>query len=82
MHALIEIDDAPGVTAAELAEALLLDRTTLSRLLRKLIDAGEVREDQGAEDRRKLDTAKSQGERVRQYQVSEPVPGLAADAGF
>jgi DNA-binding MarR family transcriptional regulator/ribosomal protein S18 acetylase RimI-like enzyme len=52
VHALIEIDRAPGITAAELAEVLLLDRSTVSRLLRKLADAGEVRDDLPAADRR------------------------------
>jgi DNA-binding MarR family transcriptional regulator len=52
VHALIEIDRAPGITAAQLAGELLLDRSTVSRMLRKLVDAGEIREDQGAEDRR------------------------------
>jgi DNA-binding MarR family transcriptional regulator/GNAT superfamily N-acetyltransferase len=52
VHALIEIDRASGITAAELADELLLDRSTVSRMLRKLVDAGEIREDQGAEDRR------------------------------
>jgi DNA-binding MarR family transcriptional regulator/GNAT superfamily N-acetyltransferase len=52
VHALIEIDRASVITAAELADELLLDRSTVSRMLRKLVDAGEIREDQGAEDRR------------------------------
>jgi DNA-binding MarR family transcriptional regulator/GNAT superfamily N-acetyltransferase len=52
VHALIEIDRASGITAAELADELLLDRSTVSRMLRKLVDGGEIREDQGAEDRR------------------------------
>jgi DNA-binding MarR family transcriptional regulator/GNAT superfamily N-acetyltransferase len=52
VHALIEIDRASGITAAELADELLLDRSTVSRMLRKLVDAGEIREDQGVEDRR------------------------------
>lgn len=52
VHALIEIDRSPGITAAELAEALLLDRSTVSRMLRKLTDAGEIRDDAPAADRR------------------------------
>lgn len=53
VHALIEIDRTPGITAAELAEVLLLDRSTVSRMLRKLTDAGEVRDDTSSDDRRR-----------------------------
>ncbi|MGW2044830.1 GNAT family N-acetyltransferase [Streptomyces sp. NPDC001858] len=52
VHALIEIDRAPGITAAELAGELLLDRSTVSRLLRRLVDADEIREELGEADRR------------------------------
>jgi DNA-binding MarR family transcriptional regulator/GNAT superfamily N-acetyltransferase len=52
VHALIEIGGAPGITAAELAGELLLDPSSVSRLLRKLVDAGEVRQDELAGDRR------------------------------
>ncbi|MGW0943660.1 GNAT family N-acetyltransferase [Streptomyces sp. NPDC002623] len=52
VHALIEIDRTPGITAAELADELLLDRSTVSRLLRRLVDADEIREDLGETDRR------------------------------
>lgn len=52
VHALIEIDQTPGTTAAELADVLLLDRSTVSRMLRKLSEAGEIRDDAPAADRR------------------------------
>lgn len=52
VHALIEIDGSPGITAAELAERLLLDRSTVSRMLRKIADAGEIRVVTTATDRR------------------------------
>ena len=42
VHALIEIDAAEGITAKELAERLLLEKSSVSRLLRKLVAAGEV----------------------------------------
>lgn len=64
VHALIEIGDARGVTAAELADVLLLDRSSVSRLLRKLIDAGEVREDPAADRRHKSLSLTRQGEQT------------------
>ncbi|MFO1050248.1 MAG: helix-turn-helix domain-containing GNAT family N-acetyltransferase [Geminicoccaceae bacterium] len=52
VHALIEIDSADGITAKELAERLLLEKSSVSRLLRKLVAAGEVVERAGARDGR------------------------------
>lgn len=52
VHALIEIGTRPGITAADLAEELLLDRSTVSRMLRKLVEAGELRQDEATDDRR------------------------------
>lgn len=52
VHALIEIDAADGITAKELAERLLLEKSSVSRLLRKLVAAGEVVERADATDGR------------------------------
>ena len=42
VHALIEIDASPGITATELADRLLLDKSSVSRMLRQLTDTGAV----------------------------------------
>ena len=49
VHALIEIDQLPGITAASLSDRLRLDKSSISRLLRKLVLSGDVseREDPG-----------------------------------
>lgn len=52
VHALIEIDAREGITATELAERLRLEKSTVSRMLRKLIIAGEVAETPGEQDAR------------------------------
>lgn len=44
VHALIEIDGSPGITAASLAERLRLEKSSISRLLRKLIESGDILE--------------------------------------
>lgn len=44
VHALIEIDARPGITAGELAELLRLEKSSVSRLLRRLVASGDVAE--------------------------------------
>jgi DNA-binding MarR family transcriptional regulator/N-acetylglutamate synthase-like GNAT family acetyltransferase len=52
VHALIEIDAHPAITATELADRLLLDKSSVSRLLRNLIDGGSVLAAPGGHDGR------------------------------
>lgn len=52
VHALIEIEAQPGMTAGSLSETLRLDKSSVSRLLRKLILTGDVREMPDAADAR------------------------------
>ncbi|GGD99801.1 MarR family transcriptional regulator [Aureimonas endophytica] len=52
VHALIEIDCRPGLTARHLAEALRLEKSSVSRLLDKLVRAGDLREEVDATDSR------------------------------
>lgn len=52
VHALLEIAAQDGVTAAYLVNALGLEKSTVSRLLSKLIAAGEVAEATTQEDAR------------------------------
>lgn len=52
VHALIEIDACPGVTAGELGDRLRLEKSSVSRLLRKLIVSGDVLERADREDSR------------------------------
>lgn len=44
VHAVLEIDACPGITAGALARLLDLEKSSVSRLLRKLVEAGEVAE--------------------------------------
>lgn len=53
VHALIEIEQHGGtLTARDLGERLRLEKSSVSRMLRKLVASGEVRETTGAEDGR------------------------------
>ena len=52
VHALVEIGAQEGITAGELADRLILEKSTVSRLLRKLVDGGEIVETAGGADGR------------------------------
>jgi DNA-binding MarR family transcriptional regulator/ribosomal protein S18 acetylase RimI-like enzyme len=52
VHALIEIDQQSGITAAALCDLLRLDKSSVSRLLRKLVLSGDVSEGPVAGDAR------------------------------
>lgn len=52
VHALMEIGANSDATAVRLADVLGLDKSSVSRMLRKLIDAGEVEESTSAADGR------------------------------
>ncbi|WP_236571744.1 MarR family winged helix-turn-helix transcriptional regulator [Rhodovarius lipocyclicus] len=52
VHALIEIGAHPGLTARQLSETLLLEKSSVSRMLRKLVAAGEVAEGSNPADAR------------------------------
>jgi DNA-binding MarR family transcriptional regulator/N-acetylglutamate synthase-like GNAT family acetyltransferase len=51
VHALIEIENG-DVTARDLVATLRLEKSSVSRLLRKLVEAGDVQEEAGQEDTR------------------------------
>jgi len=51
VHALIEIEKG-GVTARDLGALLHLEKSSVSRMLRRLIESGEVQETAGAHDAR------------------------------
>lgn len=51
VHTLIELDKG-NVTARELGMRLHLEKSSVSRMLRKLIDAGDVKEEAGEHDAR------------------------------
>ncbi|CAH1649034.1 MULTISPECIES: bifunctional helix-turn-helix transcriptional regulator/GNAT family N-acetyltransferase [unclassified Chelatococcus] len=51
VHALIELDGG-GITARDLAERLHLEKSSISRMLRKLVASGHVREEAGDDDGR------------------------------
>ncbi|WP_137913014.1 helix-turn-helix domain-containing GNAT family N-acetyltransferase [Rudaea sp. 3F27F6] len=52
VHALIEINAAPGISARHLGELLRLEKSSISRLLRKLVLSGDVLERADKDDSR------------------------------
>lgn len=52
VHALLEVGARGAMTAAELADFLGLDKSSVSRMVRKLIKTGELKEIASGEDRR------------------------------
>lgn len=52
VHALVEIGARPAMTAAGLAEILVLDKSSVSRMLRKLVASGELVEGVSTRDGR------------------------------
>lgn len=51
VHALIEIEKG-GATARDLGARLRLEKSSVSRMLRKLVESGDVQEEAGADDAR------------------------------
>jgi DNA-binding MarR family transcriptional regulator/RimJ/RimL family protein N-acetyltransferase len=65
VHALVEIGAQGSLTAVQLAEALNLEKSSVSRMVRKLIDAGELKESvSGADGRVKLLALTAKGRRT------------------
>lgn len=52
VHALIEIDASAGISARDLGGLLRLEKSSVSRMLRKLVISGDVIEEPGEEDAR------------------------------
>ncbi len=52
VHALVEIGARGSMTAAELCDVLILEKSSISRMLRKLIEAGELAEGASGKDGR------------------------------
>ncbi len=64
VHALVEVGTGDGLTARQLAERLLLEKSTVSRLLKGLKVSGEIEEVRSAQDARaKHLTLTKKGER-------------------
>ncbi|TKT74157.1 MarR family winged helix-turn-helix transcriptional regulator [Aquamicrobium sp. LC103] len=62
VHALIEIGGNDALAAGTLAEILNLEKSSVSRMLRKLVDAGEIEERPNPDDARsKLLTLTTRG---------------------
>lgn len=65
VHALIEIGNTPDITAKWLSEELGLDKSTISRLIRSLVERGRVEELRSADDgRAKTLSLTSEGRRT------------------
>jgi len=88
VHAIIEIGQGHEVTAADLANILNLEKSSISRMIRKLIDAGEVAEAVSDQDARsKLLSLTEQGRKTlakinafARQQVSRAVGPLSPSA--
>jgi DNA-binding MarR family transcriptional regulator/GNAT superfamily N-acetyltransferase len=88
VHAVIEIGQGHQVTAADLANILNLEKSSISRMVRKLIDAGEVAEAVSDQDARsKLLSLTEQGRKTlakinafAKQQVSRAVGPLSPTA--
>lgn len=52
VHALIEIEACPGITARDLAKLLRLEKSSVSRMLRKLVLSGDLLEETDIDDSR------------------------------
>lgn len=52
VHALIEIGGRESLTAAALGDVLNLEKSSVSRMLRKLVEAGEIEERENPDDAR------------------------------
>ncbi|MFK3780221.1 GNAT family N-acetyltransferase [Agrobacterium sp. NPDC089420] len=89
VHALIEVETCPGVTARDLAKLLRLEKSSVSRMLRKLVLSGDILEETDPEDNRikRLHLAERGRERVRAIhafanrQVSDALSRLAPADG-
>lgn len=87
VHALLEIGQGHALTAGDLVTLLGLEKSSVSRLVRKLVDAGEISEQADARDARaKRLQLTAQGrqtlsgiDRFAQAQVSAALAHLSAD---
>lgn len=52
VHAIIELNQADALSSKELGEKLLLEKSTISRMVRALVNRGEIREVRSKNDRR------------------------------
>lgn len=52
VHALVEIGARGAMTAGELCDVLILEKSSVSRMVRKLIEAGELAEGASGKDGR------------------------------
>ncbi|SDO97139.1 transcriptional regulator, MarR family with acetyltransferase activity [Rhodoferax sp. OV413] len=65
VHAIMEIGARQSLTSAQLAEVLYLEKSSVSRMVRKLIDAGELKETTSTADARaKLLALTAKGKRT------------------
>ncbi|MFL9927634.1 helix-turn-helix domain-containing GNAT family N-acetyltransferase [Herbaspirillum lusitanum] len=65
VHSIVEIAASKGMTSAQLAEILQLEKSSISRMVRKLVEAGELRETVSNDDARsKLLTLTAKGRRT------------------
>ena len=87
VHALLEIGQGHALTAGDLVTLLGLEKSSVSRLVRKLVDAGEISEQADARDARaKRLQLTAQGrqtlsgiDRFAQAQVAAALAHLSAD---
>ena len=80
VHALLEISARHSMTAAQLAAFLGLEKSSISRMVRKLVDAGELREASNDDARSKSLQLTAQGRQtvaaIEQYGRAQVVGAL------
>ena len=89
------VNRSPGLTVAELLDVLQITKQSLARVLKQLIDAGQIVQVQGLRDRRQrelyptekgrrlaLDLARPQSRRIKAALASEGVAGRAEIQAF
>ncbi|QEI06536.1 MarR family transcriptional regulator [Pigmentiphaga aceris] len=87
VHTILEIGARGSMTAAELSDFLGLEKSSVSRMVRKLVEAGELQETASGQDgRAKLLSLTSRGEHTRasiqdfgRQQVTTALAHLRAD---
>ncbi|HEV7322647.1 MAG TPA: helix-turn-helix domain-containing GNAT family N-acetyltransferase [Ensifer sp.] len=80
VHALIEIETCDGITARALSEILRLEKSSISRMLRKLVRSGDIIEGPGEQDGRERRLSLSAAGRSRVAAIHAFARGQVADA--
>lgn len=79
VHTLLELGEHSALTATQLVQELGLEKSSVSRMVAKLIQSGELKESQGEEDgRTKQLSLTEQGKRTRRNSCLRTDAGLVS----